>query len=299
MAHILAIGIATLDIVNILDGYPAEDSEVRAQAQRVSRGGNATNTLAVLSQLGHRTSWAGVWVEEPDARRIRADLEYHGIDTRHCRCLESGKVPTSYITLNTRNGSRTIIHYRDLPEFSAEDFRRIELAGIDWLHFEGRNVTETAAMLAHARATAPHIPRSLEVEKPRPGIETLFGLADVLLFSPVYARSRANTPETLLRAVRGTHPDAELYCTAGAAGALALERGGALHRSRAFAPERVVDTLGAGDTFNAAVIDGYLRRLPVASLLGRACRVAGLKVGQEGLRDLPLAALQAEEAHHG
>jgi hypothetical protein len=37
----------------------------------------------------------------------------------------------------------------------------------------------------------------------------------------------------------------------------------------------------------------------VASLLGRACRVAGLKVGQEGLRDLPLAALQAEDAHHG
>jgi hypothetical protein len=31
MAHILAIGIATLDIVNTLDGYPAEDSEVRAR----------------------------------------------------------------------------------------------------------------------------------------------------------------------------------------------------------------------------------------------------------------------------
>ena len=43
MAHILAIGIATLDIVNTLDGYPAEDDVVRALRQRVSRGGNATN----------------------------------------------------------------------------------------------------------------------------------------------------------------------------------------------------------------------------------------------------------------
>src|SRR5690606_2634666 len=43
MGHVLAIGIATLDIVNTVDGYPAEDAEVRASAQRVSRGGNATN----------------------------------------------------------------------------------------------------------------------------------------------------------------------------------------------------------------------------------------------------------------
>lgn len=299
MAHILATGIATLDIVNTLDGYPAEDAEVRARAQRVSRGGNATNTLVVLSQLGQRTSWAGVWVEEPDARHIRADLEHHGVDMRHCRQLESGKVPTSYITLNARNGSRTIVHYRDLPEFSADDFARVDLAAFDWLHFEGRNVLETAAMLEYARASAPHLPRSLEVEKPRPGIEALFPLADVLLFSPVYARSRADGPEALLRAIHGEHRHADLFCTAGAAGAVALERNGTLHRSRAFPPARVVDTLAAGDAFNAAVIDGYLRRFPVDSLLGRACRVAGLKVGQEGLRDLPLDALRAEEAHHG
>jgi ketohexokinase len=299
MAHILAIGIATLDIVNTLDGYPTEDTEVRALAQRVTRGGNATNSLAVLSQLGHRVSWGGVWVEEPDAQRIRTDLEHHGIDLTHCRRLPTGKVPTSYITLNVRNGSRTIVHYRDLPEYRAEDFRRIDLGRFDWLHLEGRNVAETAAMLEHARATAPHLPRSLEVEKPRPGIEALFGLADVLLFSPAYARSRACTPEALLHAVRRAAPQADLFCTAGAAGAMALERAGVLHHSRAFPPERVVDTLGAGDTFNAAVIDGCLRQLPVAELLGRACRVAGLKVGQEGLRDLPLAELQATGTEHG
>jgi ketohexokinase len=293
MAHILAIGIATLDIINTVDGYPAEDAEVRVLTQRVCRGGNATNTLAVLSQLGHRVSWGGVWVEEPDARHLRADLEQYGIDLSPCRQLPAGKLPVSYITLNARNGSRTIVHYRDLPEYRAEDFRRIDLARFDWLHFEGRNVTETAAMLEHARASVPHIPRSLEVEKPRPGIDALFGCVDVLLFSPGYARSRACTPEDLLHAVHREQPQADLYCTAGAAGAMSLDRHGVLQRSRAFPPQRVVDTLGAGDTFNAAVIDGYLRRLSLGELLGRACRVAGMKVGQEGLHGLPLSALDA------
>ena len=56
MAHILAIGIATLDTVFSVDTYPAEDGEIRADGMRVARGGNATNTLVALRQLGHACS---------------------------------------------------------------------------------------------------------------------------------------------------------------------------------------------------------------------------------------------------
>jgi ketohexokinase len=66
MPHILGIGIATLDIINSVDGYPAEDTEVRALRQQLRRGGNCTNTLAVLSQLGHRCAWGGVLAAEPN-----------------------------------------------------------------------------------------------------------------------------------------------------------------------------------------------------------------------------------------
>ena len=51
MAQILGIGIATLDIINEVDGYPVEDSEQRALAQRQRTGGNVTNTLTVLRQF--------------------------------------------------------------------------------------------------------------------------------------------------------------------------------------------------------------------------------------------------------
>ncbi len=294
MARILAIGIATLDIINEVDTYPAEDAEVRARSQRLARGGNATNSLVVLSRLGHQCSWGGVWVDEPDVAHIRADLERYGIDTAPSRLLPTGKVPTSYISLSRANGSRTIVHYRDLPEFSAEDFGAIDLADFDWLHFEGRNVADTALMLRHALQVAPHIPRSLEVEKPRSGIEALFGDAQVLLFSPDYARHQGCSPEQLLHGLRAQHSHADLYCTAGAAGAEALDRSGRFHRSRAFAPPRVVDTLGAGDAFNAAVIDGYLHKLEVGVLLGRACRIAGAKVGGQGFDHLATADFAVE-----
>ncbi|WP_217161034.1 PfkB family carbohydrate kinase [Thiocystis violascens] len=51
-------------------------------------------------------------------------------------------------------------------------------------------------------------------------------------------------------------------------------------------PERVVDTLGAGDCFNAGVIDGLLRGLPPGEAVARAVRLAGYKCGRYGLDGL-------------
>lgn len=287
MAHILAIGIATLDIVNSVDGYPAEDTEMRVVAQRICRGGNATNTLVVLSQFGHQCAWAGVLVDGPYGKRILDDLSAYHIDTDGCRRLSSGTMPTSYVLLNRANGSRTIVHFRDLPEFGFNDYRRLDLSGAHWLHVEGRNVEETSRILADAATRYPGLPRSVEIEKPRPGVETLFGYADLLLFSRGYALARGcDTAEALLRTVRSEVPAAELVCSWGAQGAWGLDRGGRLLYSPACPPSQVVDTLGAGDVFNAGVIDGCLRGQPLDETLVHACRLAGHKCGQLGLAGL-------------
>lgn len=284
MARILGVGIATLDIINSVAAYPPEDAEVRALAQRVRRGGNCTNSLVVLSQLGHDCAWGGVLADESDAARITDDLNGFGIDLGPVRRLAHGKVPTSYITLNQQNGSRTIVHYRDLPEYRYEDFQTVDLAGFDWLHFEGRNIADTARMLELARVTRPQTPRSVEIEKPRPGIEQLFPLATLLLFSRAYVQAQAGgEPARFLHDMHRRAPQADLILAWGAAGAWALSRRGQLIHSPAFPPPRVVDTLGAGDTFHAGIIDALVRRLTLAEALEAACRLAGRKCGHTDL----------------
>lgn len=285
MAKILGIGIATLDIINSVDHYPQEDEEMRAQAQRLTRGGNCTNSLVALSQLGHDCEWVGVLADEPDAGRILADLDRQKVAYRQCLTLAEGKVPTSYITLNRATGSRTIVHYRDLPELPHKHFESIDLEGYDWFHFEGRNIEETLMMMQRVRREHPLAAISLEVEKPREGIEALFDQASVLLFSRAYARSRGyDRGDLFLREMHRLTTCPTLYCAWGDQGAYGLLRDGTALYSPAFPPLQVVDTIGAGDVFNAAVIHGELRQLARQECLEQACRIAGDKCGVQGIQ---------------
>lgn len=287
MAAVLGIGNATLDIIHLVDTYPGENTEVRCRERYTRRGGNVTNTLAVLSQLGVACNWAGMLVDDEDGRFVLDDLARYRIDTASCSYAAHGRMPVSSILVSGQTGSRTIIHFRNLPEYTYASFRRIDLRPMDWLHFEGRNVGETRRMLEHARKHCPATPCSVEIEKPRAGIEALFAHAAVLIFSSVYAREQGfRDPLDLLRSVRAGGSSADLFCTRGAAGAVALDRLGGVWRHPAVAPGTVVDTLGAGDTFNAGVISGCLDGLEIDAVLARACTLAGRKCGQYGFDGL-------------
>ncbi len=282
MARILTIGIATLDIINQVAAYPAEDAEVRALSQQQRRGGNASNTAVVLSQLGHQVDFAGVLIDEPDLAIITADLDAYQVNYQHCQRLETGKMPTSYISVSAETGSRTIIHFRDCPELSFADFQRIDLSVYDWLHFEGRNITETQQMLAYAAQQQKTLPRSVELEKPRQGIERLLENASYVMVSRPYAEAAGfHSAEAFL-----THlAFDQATCSWGADG-LWGKCASELRHQPAISLDKVIETLGAGDTLNAGLIHGLLQNWPNAEVLAFASQLASLKCQQSGFANL-------------
>ncbi len=285
--NILGVGVATLDIIDSLADYPREDTEQRALARCSRTGGNAANTLMVLSQLGHACSWAGTLAGDAAADQIVTALENHAIDIRWARRHVDGSSPVSHILLNRRTASRTIVHFRDLPEFEADDFEAIDLMPYGWLHFEGRNVTACEQMLRRTRECRPEARISLEVEKPREGIEALFPLADVLIFSRVYAWAKGHTEaQDLFASIRESKAPGLLFAAWGEAGGW-LDAGDnvPLHEP-ARPPERLVDSLGAGDVFNAGLIHALLMGAEPPQALARAVELAGRKCGQQGLEGL-------------
>ncbi len=283
MNKILAVGIATVDIINTVEHYPGEDEEVRAQEQSIRRGGNASNTLVLLAALGYQCSWAGVLADDLYADFIRDDLMKNDINIDHAVVQHQSSSPLSCITLAQGSGKRSIVHYRDVREYSFADFKSVDINEYDWLHFEGRNVEQTIVMLEYMRASNFPNKVSIEIEKPRQDIERLFAYADILIFSKGYAQHAGfNDASAFLGEMHRLHPDIVLYCAWGKGGAYAIDRQGMLSHAQAQQDIEVVDTVGAGDAFNAGVIDANLSGLECQQGLQAACKLAARKCMQYG-----------------
>ena len=65
-----------------------------------------------------------------------SQLDSYGIAHHNCVYHPQCKLPTSCIVLSLASGSRTIVHYRNLPELTLEDFKKVNLSSIQWIHFE-------------------------------------------------------------------------------------------------------------------------------------------------------------------
>jgi len=286
MARILGVGIATVDVINLVEHFPLENEEIRATSQQLRRGGNVTNSLTVLAQAGHYCSWLGSLADDSYASLIQADLIKNNINIKNVQLVKHSKSPVSYITLNQANGSRTIVHYRNLPEFNFKQLGEFDFTKYDWIHFEGRAIESTTVMLEKILALNPRPRLSLEIEKPRENIESICAMVDVVMCSQQYMVSQGyEAAGEFLKQFHQRYPHLILSCTLGEKGAELIDVNGKLISQSAF-PQTVIDTIGAGDVFNATLINSLMNKLSLVECLRQACQVAAKKCGQIGFDQL-------------
>ncbi|CAN9512217.1 unnamed protein product [Ophioblennius macclurei] len=288
---VLCVGLVCLDIISVVDRYPEEDSDSRCLSQRWQRGGNASNSCTVLSLLGAPCAFMGSLSAGPVADFILEDFQKYHIDvspvSEHAQC----ESPASVVISNVSTGSRTILHTnRNLPDVTAHDFSKLDLRQYKWIHWEGRNADEQQKMIERVMIHNSTLPQqqkitvSVEIEKPREPLYQLFPLADVVFVSKDVARHFGfHSAEAALRGLYSrVKQGAIVVCAWAEQGADAVGPDGILHHSDAFPPEALVDTLGAGDTFNAAVIYKLSSGGHLKDALTFGCRVAGRKCGFHG-----------------
>ncbi|XP_029161072.1 ketohexokinase-like [Nylanderia fulva] len=268
VTKILCVGRACLDIVHTCQQFPAEDSTQRSIDYRWQRGGNASNTCTVLSLLGQSCEILTCLCADEHDNFIQNDLRKYKIDYSHCPIVKGFGCVVATIILSLSTGTRTIVyHNQNIPELTVKNFEQLNLAEYSWVHFEGRNIDEMLLMtqcienynksLRDSKNCMP-IMISMELENPKSGARLLDLLshADLVFISKDFAKIQGfnNMKEVIHTIGQDTRFRGAIICAWGEEGAIARTPCGVIVQSPAFPPYSVIDTLGAGDTFNAAVL---------------------------------------------
>lgn len=320
--RLLVVGAACVDVVDILDAFPSEDSENRSKRRLRRLGGNGANLARVAVQfkplkvtLLYATSEETL---DPGAAFARGALRKTGVQAyplltcvfgedeagqsdcskkKNFDVTETGSAdlfPSSYIL--QCNGSRTIVTHRNLPEITCDLFASVYVPmGQSWIHFEGRDFKEVAGMMQHV-ASACTVSLELEKERSNGDVMGLVRFADVVMISRSFCIGRGfSTAADLFKHLKERKgelqikDDAKVVVPWGEEGAYGFCFGDA--KGQIFVPVpqvsgQVVDTVGAGDCFNAALISSLMQGEDLESAIHFGCTVASRKTRQQGLAGL-------------
>ncbi|KAF1793968.1 Ribokinase-like [Phytophthora cactorum] len=296
--EVIGVGIAIIDVIHEVAAYP-EGVPLLAAI-----GGNVTNALVVCAQLGGRCRWLGVSTDpekDSDAAFVHNDLAAFGVDCSLASIETQGNMPVSYIVSSRATGSRTIVHSRNLVELSYEAFvkqftlYRGELqedaSKPVWFHFEGRNVDATQKMMLHVRENMPAAEMSIEIEALRNDWGSAMNGLHIHFQGLYPSKTCLSKRRTVFRGCSweavGKRIDTtreSLHLPLGAEGVYFLNVPGSVtYHLPTPRLDKVVETIGAGDSFIGASLAGFsCGNVPLENVLKTACEVASAKCLKQG-----------------
>lgn len=302
---LLVLGDANPDLVLRGDVEPRFDQAERlVESAELVLGGSGAITACGAARLGLRVAFAGVVGDDLFGRFSREALEARDVDTRGL-VVDPGR-PTGVSVILAREDDRAILTSTgtigDLRGSVVDEdlVRASRHVHVSSYYLQRALQADLPALfdLAHAGGGAVSIdPNWDPSESWNGGLLTLLSSTDVFLPNSAEARAITAVDDVDVAAEALAEHGATVAVKFGQGGGLATD-GRELVRSESV-PADVVDTTGAGDSFDAGFVAGRLRGWPLGRCLqlAVACgslstRAAGGTAAQPTL-DEALAAIEA------
>ena len=307
----LFIGLAVLDVIQLVDAPPGPDEKIVALDQAVAAGGPAANAAVAFAALGGRALLAAPVGAGPLAELIRADLTACGVELIDCAAAPTARgaaaagPSVSSCTISAATGERSVVSTNararpdPAPLSALSDAVAAGAPAPDVVLIDGHN--PPLARIGLDLAERVGALRLMDAGSWKDDAADLPGRCDVVAPS---ARFHPPGPAGALR----EPADVAAWLRGRGAGAVVLTRGSAPvlwwcgERSGSAAPPAVgaVDTLGAGDVFHGALALALARALPgrrsggggeariapaaLADAVASACAVAAASTEHFGTR---------------
>jgi 2-dehydro-3-deoxygluconokinase len=278
--------------------WPAHGGSLEvATSYERSCGGAESNFCIALARLGHRPRWISRLGDDAFGRYVRTTLEREGVQVD---AATDATAPTAvFFKERVAAGRRRVLYYRRgsaASRLAPADLRPDHFMGARVLHVTGITpalsascaaAVEQALVLARAAGAIVSVDPNVRLQlwpteqACRETLRTLVARADIVLLGHEDADVLypGLSEDAVIDAVRAGGA-ATVVLKLGERGAVAVQEG-AWARVEAH-PVTVVDTVGAGDGFDAGFVAGWLRGFPLPRCLALAARIGAAAVAVAG-----------------
>lgn len=241
----LFVGLATLDVVQLVDRLPGTNQKTTAQQTWLAAGGPAAVAAIAFAALGGRARLWTALGKSPAASLAAEDLASAGVDVVDA-APPGFELAASTVLVDAATGERAVVS----GSGHAPVFVKIagpELLGVDVVLVDGHHaaLARSAALAVPRDVTKDRIPVVIDAGSHKPVLDDVLPFATDVICSADYVHPKGLGPRALL--------DLGPQLVAVSHGGGALEwwtRSGA----GSVAPESVAafDTVGAGDVLHGA-----------------------------------------------
>jgi ribokinase len=282
--RVCIVGSINIDLVVAADRLPRPGETVLGGRFLVHDGGKGANQAVAAARAGAAVSMIGAVGQDEYGRRALAALEAEGIDVSAVRQLDGEPTGVAIIAVGPRGENQIVVAPGANAAFTLDDgdLERIAGAGVLLTNHEVPGAVIVPALRAAAGAGV----RSILNPAPARAIP-----ADVLRLGPILTPNE----HELVVAIGNDETEAALdelvarhagpiIVTQGPAGALLAQKD-RRERFDGFPAPEVVDTTGAGDTFNGVLATWLANGASLEQAIVAANAAASLSVGAAGARE--------------
>jgi len=283
----IVIGDANIDLVVAgCEEIPGPGQEVFVPSMTLHVGGGAALFSLALAKLGLKVAFNGILGEDGFGQFVRDQFVHYGIDTRFIRSSTRNNTGIS-IAINpekdrsfiTYAGTNSELSLGELDMNSVVLARHVHLTGYRGRHNHAEYVEMARKIKLLGLTTSLDVGWD-DTGEWYAGIFELMKEVDVFFMNEVEAENytgRSSTKECLKELSEHSR---HIVLKLGSRGAVAAVDGAATYRSGFTVP--VKDTTGAGDSFNAGYIFGFLSGADPEQCLLYANACGAMSVSQYG-----------------
>jgi sulfofructose kinase len=276
---VIGLGVSPLDMVTLVDHFPAEEGVQMALDIAVQGGGPVATALVTLARLGAKTAMLDALADDWRGELVLAEFRTEGVCTDYLK-VSPGRVSSTATVLVSRQagGARAIVFYPGTaPELSPADLPRSEIESARFLHVNGRHWEVCLQACRWARAAGVRVSFDGGAQRYRPELKQLVPLTDVCIVARDFAEKYTQAADISQAADALLREGPRLVAiTDGVRGSWVRSREGEFFHQPAYLLPDVVDTTGCGDSYHGAFLFGLLHGWELKRTAALASAVAAL-----------------------